>query len=899
MAVVPAVAGCSHIPIVSSLLSTVRVSECDHVAPPSQRLTGSGFFPIKPAACADGKQLNSLEPANCSRSPSVTLMRCLQKSWPHCAGKARATGLAPVPFDLPHVPRARCRCVTCRRQQIAARGKALQDAALSTNAHRSASFFEFLATSVSRRRFLPSRHPVGTRSFVKEGCPCVSQLPAIGMKSRHFSSSSLSAHPPTTTRRAAFVSPNSTTQCLRLFGARHPSDQLAGPAFVQPKRPQQEPADASTNDVAEPAVCCAEVVGKDQLSAAFGGDSGRDASDQKTNVSTNNNEKDFVSTHGPESMYGRTRRVTWAPIVADLCKELFTDAAAVLRVSTALLMMIGSKRADVQSAVCLKRAVDALAKTEPSSAYCAFSGRLLQFAALKLMGTALQEGKDAVFAPLLHRVKQATALRAVKKLQNLDYEFMTTRRHGSLARVVHRGERAMDRVPSILIFQFLPTAAELVMVSRALGSIGPSFALSNVAMALTYAAWSYPLTNLRLSYRKVMNHSEDLMAVRLSDTLANHELIRLENGAAREVADYEKVQKTYADAALKQQRSLAILRLGQRAIFTGTLAAMLATTGSRVSLGTHTVGDVVLLKTLMLQLSRPMELLGAHYRELAAGLTDLQQLFFLIKSVPQRVVDHRAAAPLPTQRPTTDAFRLTNVSYAYPRNTSPAVRNVSISGSPGTVTAIVGPSGCGKSTVARLISRQLPAASGSIHVFGRNVSHTTLASLRQAMSVVPQDPQTVRGSILRNIEYLPPGFKDRRQLCSVQTSLQKASLLPVIREKQRGLETPAHELSGGERQRVALARSFLKDAPIVVLDEPTSALDEATAHRVLSSLTMPRHPDKAIVLVGHRVPKPEFVDMIYVMDKGSVVDVGPHDQLMKRCSLYRSLQGLSMKDCNC
>eukprot|EP00659_Diplonema_papillatum_P019262 gene19262-29671_t len=138
------------------------------------------------------------------------------------------------------------------------------------------------------------------------------------------------------------------------------------------------------------------------------------------------------------------------------------------------------------------------------------------------------------------------------------------------------------------------------------------------------------------------------------------------------------------------------------------------------------------------------------------------------------------------------------------------------------------------------------------------------------MSVVPQDPQTVRGSILRNIEYLPPGFKDRRQLCSVQTSLQKASLLPVIREKQRGLETPAHELSGGERQRVALARSFLKDAPIVVLDEPTSALDEATAHRVLSSLTMPRHPDKAIVLVGHRVPKPEFVDMIYVMDKGSV-----------------------------
>jgi ATP-binding cassette subfamily B protein len=412
---------------------------------------------------------------------------------------------------------------------------------------------------------------------------------------------------------------------------------------------------------------------------------------------------------------------------------------------------------------------------------------------------------------------------------------------------------------------------------------GAGLVVATLVMVVAYIAFTRFVTEWRAKLQRQMNEVDNQAIGRAVDSLLNYETVKYFGAEARETQRYGGAMRAFADASVKNETSLAWLNIGQSLITNLMMAGSMGYTVWGWSRGQFTTGDVVLVNTLLAQLFRPLDMLGWVYRTIRQGLIDMEAMFALIDT-PAEVRDVEGA---PDLRLTQGRVRFEDVRFGYDDNRQ-ILHGIDIDVEPGTVTAVVGPSGAGKSTLSRLLFRFYEPTGGRITIDGQDIGLVAQSSLRAAIGIVPQDTVLFNDSIGYNIGY----GRDGATQAEIEGAARGASIHDFILSLPQGYETQVGErglkLSGGEKQRVAIARTLLKDPPILILDEATSALDsrtEAAIQETLQSVTARR----TSIVIAHRLSTVVDAHQIVVLDEGRVAERGTHAQLLRKNGLYADM----------
>jgi ATP-binding cassette subfamily B protein len=380
-----------------------------------------------------------------------------------------------------------------------------------------------------------------------------------------------------------------------------------------------------------------------------------------------------------------------------------------------------------------------------------------------------------------------------------------------------------------------------------------------------------------------MNDSDTEANVKAIDSLLNYETVKYFVAEEREARRYDRSMARYEEASVKAYVSLAVLNAGQATIFTIGLAAVMVMCAYGIKAGTNTVGDLVMINTMMIQLYQPLNFMGMVYREIKQAIIDIEMMFAILGRKPE-IEDTPGARPLEIKRGT---VRFDNVSFAYEPDRQ-ILRNVTFEVPAGHTVAVVGPSGAGKSTISRLLFRFYEVSGGSISIDGQDIRDVTQKSLRAAIGMVPQDTVLFNDTIRYNIRY----GRWEASNAEVEEAARLAQIDDFIRMSPKGYETEVGErglkLSGGEKQRVAIARTILKGPPILLLDEATSALDSHTEKEIQDALNRVSR-NRTTLVIAHRLSTIVGADEIIVLDQGVIVERGTHHQLLARGGLYASM----------
>jgi ATP-binding cassette subfamily B protein len=395
--------------------------------------------------------------------------------------------------------------------------------------------------------------------------------------------------------------------------------------------------------------------------------------------------------------------------------------------------------------------------------------------------------------------------------------------------------------------------------------------------------YTYLATEWRMVIRRKMNDSDTDANVKAIDSLLNYETVKYFSAEEREASRYDRSMARYEDASVKAYTSLAVLNAGQAIIFTLGLAAAMVMCAFEIRAGSKTVGDFVLINSMMIQLYQPLNFMGMVYREIKQAVIDIESMFSILAR-PTEIVDAPGAQPLVVPRGT---IRFEDVAFAY----DPArriLKGISFEVPAGKTVAVVGPSGAGKSTISRLLYRFYDLSGGRITIDGQDIARVTQKSLRQQIGMVPQDTVLFNDTIRYNIRYGRWEATD----AEVEEAAQLAQIDRFIRMSPKGYETEVGErglkLSGGEKQRVAIARTILKGPPILVLDEATSALDSHTEKEIQDALERVSR-GRTTLVIAHRLSTIVGADEIIVLDAGEIVERGTHHALLAKNGLYASM----------
>jgi ATP-binding cassette subfamily B protein len=435
-----------------------------------------------------------------------------------------------------------------------------------------------------------------------------------------------------------------------------------------------------------------------------------------------------------------------------------------------------------------------------------------------------------------------------------------------------------------MLFNIAPTVIEL---SAVLIIFGLKFSLELVAatalMVAAYIIFTQKVTDWRNTLREEMNELDTATVARSVDSLLNYETVKYFNAEGREAEHYGRVARRYADAAVKSENSLAALNIGQSLITNLMMAGAMGYSVWGWSKGQFTTGDVVLVNTLLAQLFRPLDMLGMVYRTIRQGLTDMGAMFALIDTETE-VVDAPGAPPLAVAGGT---VTFEDVRFAYEAE-RPILNGLSFTVPAGRTTAIVGPSGAGKSTIARLLFRFYDVTGGRILIDGQDIRGVTQSSLRAAIGIVPQDTVLFNDTIGYNIGYGREGAGQ----AEIEAAARGAAIHGFIAAQPDQYATEVGErglkLSGGEKQRVAIARTLLKDPPVLILDEATSALDSRTEAEILETLDAVA-AKRTTLVIAHRLSTIVDADEIVVLDQGRVAEQGTHAALLRMDGLYAEM----------
>ena len=565
------------------------------------------------------------------------------------------------------------------------------------------------------------------------------------------------------------------------------------------------------------------------------------------------------------------------------------------RVVAALSFMVGAKLANVGVPVLLKHLIDAMTPnlSQPQTLLVVPVALLVVYGVLRLSVSAFTELRELVFAKATQGAARQIALETFQHLHSLSLRFHLERQTGGMTRDIERGVRGIESLISYSLYSIVPTLIEVVLVLSILGwTFDVWFALITLAALAIYIFFTVYVTEWRTQFRRQANEFDSAAHTKAVDSLLNYETVKYFNNEGFEAQRYDRSLDQLRRARLKAQTSLSLLNTGQQLIIAVALIAMLWRATQGVVEGRMTLGDLVMVNAFMIQLYIPLNFLGVIYREIKQSLTDLDRMFRLLEK--EREVDDQAGAP-DLSLAGSPTVRFENVHFAYEAD-RPILQGLSFEIPAGKTVAVVGSSGAGKSTLARLMYRfyDVPtgqASSGRITIDGQDIRGVTQSSLRRAIGIVPQDTVLFNDTVAYNIAYGRPGSTQ----AEVEEAARQARIHGFIASTPKGYQTMVGErglkLSGGEKQRVAIARTLLKNPPILIFDEATSALDSANERAIQAELQSVAH-NKTTLVIAHRLSTVVDAHEILVLDAGQVVERGTHAQLLALQGRYARMWSL-------
>ena len=597
------------------------------------------------------------------------------------------------------------------------------------------------------------------------------------------------------------------------------------------------------------------------------------------------------------------------------------------RVLIALSFMLCAKLGNVGVPLLLKNLVDTM-NIKPGDAQALLvvpAALLLAYGLLRLSTSVFTELRELVFAKATEGASRKISLQVFRHLHALSLRFHLERQTGGMTRDIERGTRGVHSLISYSLYSIVPTLIEVTLVLSILAvKFDMWFAWITLAALACYITFTVTVTEWRTQFRKEMNELDSSAHSRAIDSLLNYETVKYFNNENFEARRYDESLERYRKAAIKSQRTLSILNSGQQLIIAIGLVAMLWRATQGVVDGRMTLGDLVMVNAFMIQLYIPLGFLGVIYREIKQSLTDLDKMFTLMEK-EREIADEPGALPLVfkpgdpllltgeeakrqdlpplllREGRAEDSLHLAtaefdstvkflNVSFAYDA-ARPILKNISFEIPSGKTVAVVGSSGAGKSTLARLLFRFYDVQHGSITIAGQDIKHVTQASVRQAIGIVPQDTVLFNDTVEYNIAYGQTGAT-RAQ---VEEAAKSARIHDFIASTPLGYKTMVGErglkLSGGEKQRVAIARTLLKNPPVVIFDEATSALDSANERAIQAELRAAAQ-NKTTLVIAHRLSTVVEAHEILVMEGGCIVERGTHAQLLSLDQKYARMWNL-------
>lgn len=553
------------------------------------------------------------------------------------------------------------------------------------------------------------------------------------------------------------------------------------------------------------------------------------------------------------------------------------------RIIGALLLVLVAKATILALPFAYKQAVDMLARSSDGAATVGLA-LVIAYGAGRFAAVLFDQLRNILFERVGQEASLDLAGDVFGHLHKMSLRFHIERRIGELSKVIERGTKSINTVLFFLLFNIFPTLIELVAVGVVFYvSFGWELVVAAGASILLYLLVTRSFTEWRTRLHAKMNAFDEFALGSAVDSLLNYETVKYFGAEQREQARYMSAARDYAEAAIQSENSIAWLSIAQAFITNALLAGAMAWTVWGWDRGLFTVGDLVLVNTYLMQLFRPLDMIGVVYRMLRQGIVDMAAMFNLLDT-PEEVKDLPSA---PALKVTQAIVTFDNVVFGYDQGRA-ILNGISFEIPAGRSVAIVGASGAGKSTIARLLFRFYDPWHGRIMIDGQDIRDVSQTSIRQHIGFVSQDCVLFNDSIAYNIAY----GRSAATFAQVTKAASDAAMMPLIQRLPKGFETRVGErglqLSTGERQRLAIARTLIKDPPILLLDEATSALDSRTEQEILATLRLIA-AGRTSISIAHRLSSISGADQILVIDQGLLVECGTHNQLLRRNGLYEDM----------
>lgn len=559
------------------------------------------------------------------------------------------------------------------------------------------------------------------------------------------------------------------------------------------------------------------------------------------------------------------------------------------RVFLAMVSLVAAKVVGVGVPVVFKNIVDQLSGQSGMLLFPA--SLLLLYGAMRLSQSLFTELREILFARVTQQAVRRIALEVFRHLHALSLRFHLDRQTGGVTRDIERGTRSIGSLIAYTLYSILPTLVEIGLVVAVLwSSYDIVFVLITFGSLIAYVIFTVAVTNWRIHIRRMVNETDSAANTKAVDSLINYETVKYFNNEEFEARRYNEDLKKWEEASIRSQNTLSVLNLGQQLIIAVGVTAMMWQATAGVVNKTMTVGDLVLVNALLIQLYIPLSFLGVMYREIRQSLTDIERMFQLL-SEQREITDLPNASTLRID-PAEVSFE--KVSFAYePRRQ--ILEDVSFRIPAGATVAAVGHSGAGKSTLARLLYRFYDVSAGQITVNGHNIRDLTQNSLRRAIGIVPQDTVLFNDTIYYNVLYGRPEATKEDVIAAARAAqlhdfVERLPDQYESRVGERGLK-----LSGGEKQRVAIARALLKNPPILIFDEATSALDSKTEQAIQMSMDAAA-VGRTTLIIAHRLSTVMKADEILVFDQGRIAERGTHQELLALNSIYARMWALQQQE---